>query len=122
MPGPARWLRPEGEGRVADARGVGDDAEAEDAAVEGQHGGGEKQEDEVVLVAVADAVVDEDAVVVHLVHAPLAYRTVLGARWLQQAARAAGLAWVEEREVVGVVRHVLRVRGRRHDARVAVRG
>lgn len=63
-----------------------------------------------MVVLVADAEVDEDAVVVGLGDAALADAAVLGAGGLEQLARLAVPARVEEGVVVGVQRHVVGVR------------
>ena len=59
-----------------------------------------------MVVASADAVVDEDAVVVSFGDAAFADGAVLGAGRLEEAAGRAVRAWVEEGEVVGVARHL----------------
>ena len=55
-----------------------------------------------MLVVVAHAVVDEDAVVVEFGNASLADATVFGACRFEEAAGVAALARVEDGEVVGV--------------------
>lgn len=69
-------------------------------------------------VALTDAAIDEDAVVVRLRDAVLADGAVLRPRGLQELARAAVGARVEQRIVVRVVRHLLHVVLGRDVARV----
>lgn len=61
------------------------------------------------MVAVAHALVDEDAVVVHATNALLADVAVLGARGLEEAAGAAVVARKENGIVVRVELHVVGV-------------
>ena len=96
--------------------------QAERPAIRGEHGGAEEQQDEPVVVADADAVVDEDAVVVKLADAALADAAVLGAGRLEEPAGAALGAGVEDGEVEGVPRHLARVVSRGDEARVAEGG
>lgn len=56
----------------------------------------------MILVVVADAIVDEYAMVVELRYAALAYATVLGTSRLQQAASMALLTGMEDVEVVRI--------------------
>ena len=74
---------------------VSQEGDAEGAAIRGEDGSRQEQEEEVVLVAVADAAVDEDTVVVELCDAAAADGAVLGAGGLGEAAGAADLAGVE---------------------------
>lgn len=62
-----------------------------------------------MLVAVADAAVDEDAVVVELGDAALADAAVLGTRRFQETAGPAVLAREEDGVVVGIEGHVVGV-------------
>lgn len=64
--------RPDHPGRVVLADRLCCQAGAERGAVDGQHARAEQEQDKPVLVAVANAVVDEDAVVVALCDAVLA--------------------------------------------------
>ena len=73
------------------------------------------------MVPVADAVVDEDAVVVHLVHAVSADGAVFAAGGLQQPAGATRLPGAEQREVIRVMGHPPRVGDRGHSTRVGSR-
>ena len=57
--------------------------EPEDHDVEAAGDGVDHVEEEVSVVAVADAVVEPGAVVVHLEHAAVAHRAVVGARGLR---------------------------------------
>lgn len=95
------------------------DGHSQSAAVDGDEARGQEEQQEPVVVAVADARVDEDAVVVRPRHALLADAAVLGARGLEEAAGPALVARVEERVVVGVEAHVVRVVLPRDVARVA---
>jgi len=70
------------------------------------------------VVAVADALVDEDAVVVVAADALFADVAVLGARGLEEAAGAAFVARLEDGEVVGVELHVVGMVGVGDVARV----
>jgi len=85
------------------------DEEAHQGAVRGEEGGREEQEDEVVVVSVADALVQEDAVVVHLGDAAFADGAVLRAGGLEEAAGPAFRARAEEGVVVRVELHVVGV-------------
>lgn len=73
-----------------------------------------------MLVSVADAVVDEDAVVVHFGYAVFAYTAMFRAGGFQEFAGLAFLAWVEDSEIVGVERHLMRMIFRSDVARVTV--
>lgn len=72
------------------------------------------------MVAVANAEVDEDAVVVGLGDAALAEAAVLGARRLEELARLAVATRVEDGMVIRVQGHVVSVFLGRDEARVAV--
>lgn len=74
------------------------------------------------MIAVANAEVDEDAMVVGLGDAALAEATVLGARWLEELARLAVAARVEDGVVIRVQGHVVSVCLGCYEARVAVTG
>lgn len=79
--------------------------QAERPAIRGEHGGAEEQQDEPVVVADADAVVDEDAVVVELADASLADAAVFRPRRLKEVAGLAFDARMEDGEVIGVPLH-----------------
>lgn len=64
-----------------------------------------------MLVFVAYAVVDEDAVMVDFRDAMFADATVLRAGRFEEFACVAGLTWMEDGEVVGVQRHGMGVVG-----------
>lgn len=87
----------------------GDVVDAEVRAGDDEGAGGDQQEDEPVRVAVADAAVDEDAVVVGAGDAAVAEGAVLAARGFGEVAGAAGDGGVVVDVVVGVQRHVLGV-------------
>lgn len=110
---------PDRENRPALADDSADQRQAEVGAVGGEHGSTEEQQHEPMQVAGADAVVDEDAVVIGLCDAVLADAAVLGAGGLEQLTGAAVGARVEQGEVEGVLGHLELVVRRRDVARVA---
>lgn len=116
-----RLLRvlPQGEDAAAGSRILRYHPKPQRTAVRRQQRRRKQQQEEPMLVPVPDAVVNEDAVVVEPGDAALADGAVLGPRRLQQVAGPAFLARVEDGEIVGVKGHVVRVRLRRDDARVA---
>jgi hypothetical protein len=62
-----------------------------------------------MLISISNAVVDENAVVVHFCYAMLADTAVFRARGLEEMTCMAGLAGMEDREVVRVEGHSLAV-------------
>jgi hypothetical protein len=83
--------------------------ETHEGAVCREKGGREEEQNKVVVVAVADALVEEDAVVIHLGHAALADGAVLRAGGLEEATSPALDARAEEGVVVRVQLHVVGV-------------
>jgi hypothetical protein len=71
------------------------EGKTQNPAIAGQDGCGEKQKYEPVMVPVANARVDKDAVVIGAGDTPLTHVAVLRARWLNNVTSAADTAWVK---------------------------
>jgi len=106
---PRKALSSRGEAGIRGLDHRSDVLDAEVRAGEDEDAGGDQEEDEPVRVAVADAAVDEDAVVVGAGDAAVAEGAVLAARGFGEVAGAAGDGGVIVYVVVGVQRHVLGV-------------
>lgn len=110
--------RPDGEIRVTGGHLGAEEGQAKVRAVCGEEGRAEEEQDEPLEVALADAAIDKDAVVVRPRDTVLAYGAVLGPGGLQEPAGAAVGARVEQGVVIRVLCHLLLVVLRRDVARV----
>ena len=100
---------PGGPERVSVCHLGGHDGETHDGPVGSENSSGEKEEDEPVVVAIANALVDEDAVMIHSADTPSADVAVLGARGLEETAGVALESRLVDGEVIGVEFHVVGV-------------